>query len=153
MSSVGRNARRAGVEVQGLPNLVTVKREPDRDLEQEEESNFVDIDSAFRGVDEIGEPYHRTAGPSATSSRVSEPAMRSNQARKRPSRGHRKQRPAKRQNIHGAQHGQSQQLGGRDKNTGRGKNGVGHQGGFQAPPAQPPNGPRAWRLEQRFKGK
>ncbi|RBR23082.1 uncharacterized protein FIESC28_04077 [Fusarium coffeatum] len=148
MSGFGSNTRHAGVDAQGMVNPATVKREPNQDLEQEEESSFVDIDKVFGGAN-----GHRTAGPSATSNRVNEPAMRPNQARKRPSRGHREQRPPKRQNTQGAHHGQSQQAGGRDKNTGRGKNGAGHQGGFQAPPTQPPNGPRAWRLEQRFKGK
>ncbi|KAI1056066.1 hypothetical protein LB507_001578 [Fusarium sp. FIESC RH6] len=153
MSSFGSITRRAGVEAQGAVNPATVKREPNQDLEQEEDSSFIDIDRVFGGANGTGGAKHQVAGSSATSSRFSEPAMRSNQARKRPSRGHREQRPTKRQNTNGTQHGQSQQSGGRDKNTARGKNGSGRPGGFQAPPAQPPNGPRAWRLEQRFKGK
>ncbi|KAH7191905.1 uncharacterized protein B0J16DRAFT_393992 [Fusarium flagelliforme] len=152
-TSFGRNTIRAGGEAQELANPVTVKREPDRGLGEGEEFSFLDIDRVLGRVDGIGGPNHGTAWTSATSNRVSEPAMRSNRVRKRSSRGHREQRPAKRHNTHGAHHRQSEQSDGRDKNTGRRKNGVGHQGGFRPPPAQPPNGPRAWRLEQRFKGK
>ncbi|CAG7557958.1 unnamed protein product [Fusarium equiseti] len=153
MSSFGRNTERTGAEAQEVAKPVTFKREPDRDLEEEEDFRFLDINRVLGGVDGIGGPNHGIAGTSATSNRVSEPAMRSNRARKRPFRGRREEKPAKRQNTHGAHQGQSEKSGGRNKNTGRGKNGVGHQGGFQPPPAQPPNGPRAWRLEQRFKGK
>ncbi|KAJ4136440.1 hypothetical protein NW768_004053 [Fusarium equiseti] len=151
MSSFGRNTERASVEARGLANPITVKREPDRDLGEDDEFKFLEIDRFISGDDGTGRSSHRTAGTSASSNRASEPAMWPNRTRKRPSRGHREQKSAKRQNTHGTQ--QSQQSGGRDKNTNRRKNGVGHQGGFQPPPAQPPNGPRAWRLEQRYKGK